>query len=108
MSWQVGTWTKTMDTLKTEGAKFVQARVQEGSLDGAPAAAQRAAAEEFVRSKVAVDMVDIAKQMSKSTSGCAELERMAADQAGHEQRILPSSRQEMPLCWPQPYKGPDR
>ena len=75
-----------MDTLSAEAAKFARARAQEGSSDGALAAARRAAAEEFVRSSVAVDMVDIARQMRRSSSGRAELERMAADLAEHDQQ----------------------
>ena len=58
-------WTTTMDKLSAEAAKFAQAHAQQGSLDSAPAAAQRAAAEEVVRSTVAVDMIDIAKRMGK-------------------------------------------
>ena len=77
-------WNNTMDTLSAEAAEFARARAQEGSSDGALAAARQAAAEEFVRSSVAVDMVDIARQMRRSSSGRAELERMAADLAEHD------------------------
>ena len=39
-----------------------------------------------MRTKVAVDMGDIARHMAKSKGGLAELERMAADQAKQEQQ----------------------
>ncbi|MEO2236627.1 MAG: hypothetical protein ABGW95_00045, partial [Candidatus Poseidoniia archaeon] len=78
-------WHATMGRLSAEAAKFAQAQVQQGSSDGAPVAARRAAAEELVRSSVAVDMIDVAKQMGKSSGGRAELERMAAAQSEDEQ-----------------------
>ena len=77
-------WSATMGRLSAEAAKFAKAQVQQESSDGAPAAARQVAAEEFVRSSVAVDMIDIAKQMGKSRGGRAELERMAAAQAENE------------------------
>ena len=42
--------------------------------DSAHVVTQMAAAKELIRNTIAVDMIDIAKQMGKTSGGCQELQ----------------------------------
>ena len=71
-----------MARLNTEAAKWAQARLEQRSGQNvATAVAKEVATKEFVRTTIAVDMGDVARQMSRSSKTCAELEHIAAAQS---------------------------
>ncbi len=70
----------TMDKLRTQATKIVQASLRAPSGDDVIGAVAKAAAQEHVR-RISVDLQDIAKQMAKSKgSAKAELERLVCQQ----------------------------
>ena len=72
-------WNASVERLNAEAAKFAQAELKqrEGD-DSASAIARQVGTKELVRTSIAVDMIDIAKQMSKSSKTLADLEMLAA------------------------------
>ena len=82
-------WTAIMEKPNAEAAKFAQANAQQAARDERThLATQKTAAEELVRASIAVDMIDIAKQIAKSNCGRGELERLAAAQTDNEEKQL--------------------
>ena len=69
-------WSAIMQKLEAEAHKFAKAELKQHLSDEASAAAalQQTASAERVRTRVAVDMIDIARHLSKTSKHCAELE----------------------------------
>ena len=66
-------WNASMEKLDAQAAKFAQANMQHiAGDDGAHVAAQKVATKEFVRNSIAVDIIDIAKQMAKTSGARGE------------------------------------
>ena len=80
-------WNASVERLNAEAAKFAQAELKqrEGD-DSASAIARQVGTKELVRTSIAVDMIDIAKQMSKSSKTLADLEMLAAAQSANEKK----------------------
>ena len=76
-----------MAKVNAEAAKFAQATLQQASAqNSATAIAKQVATKEFVRTTIAVDMADVARQMTKSNKNYAELQSLAAAQSENEQK----------------------
>ena len=77
-----------MTRLNAEAGKYAQAAIEQRlGEDPVRAVATQVATKEFLRTSVAVDMVDIARRMSKSAKEQAEMQRLVAAQIddGHAQ-----------------------
>ena len=75
-----------MARLNAEAAKYAQAKLQQASGQNlATAVAKGVATKEFVRTTIAVDMADVARQMTRSSKTCAELQSIVAAQSENEQ-----------------------
>ena len=84
-----------METLSAEGAKFAQAHMKQQSGDEvAEAITQKTAIKMLVSSTIAVNLQDIARQMTKNQKAKAEWERLGATQEDTEPTALavPSGR----------------
>ena len=82
-------WTANMNRLNAEAAKYAQAEVQQrngGEHPDASNAVKQIAAREVIRTSIAVDMIDIAQKLSRSSKARAELQALAAAQDENEQR----------------------
>ena len=76
-----------MARLNAEAAKFAQAKLQQASGQNlATAVAKENATKEFVRTTVAVDMADVARQITRSSKTCAELQGIIAAQSEYEKK----------------------
>ena len=77
-----------MDRLNSEAAKVAAAHVQQVSTaeSKAEVASPEVAAKEVIRTSIAVDMTEIARQLVKTSSGRADLESLVASQGEHEQQ----------------------
>ena len=81
-------WNASMEKLNAEAAKFAQSSMQQAAGDdSARVATQKAAAKELVRNSIAVDMIDIAKQMTKTNGGREAMERLATAQTDNEKKM---------------------
>ena len=82
-----------MQKLDAEAAKFAQAELKQ-RCDGQHSAAlalQQSACTEMVRTSVAVDMIDIARHLSKTSKHRAELERLVTEQSENQWKIAMGS-----------------
>ena len=86
-------WQKGFQTLNDEAAKFAQAAIEAEGEGGekceakqAASALKQAACAETVRTTVAVDMIDVAQKLSKSTKKIAELQSLIALQPEDEEK----------------------
>ena len=72
-----------MRKLDAEAAKFAQAELQQrrGDQHYAEAALQQTACKEMVRTSVAVDMIDVARRLSRTSTNRAELQSLVAAQS---------------------------
>ena len=78
-----------LETLTAEGAKYAQAHMKEQSGgEVAEASAQKTAIKELLSSTIAVNLQDIARQMSKNKAARAEWERLVAAQEDTEPTAL--------------------
>ena len=85
-------WKQGMTRINTEAAKFAQATAQRNNKDEPPASRQAAAvkqiaAKEIVRTSIAVDMIDVARQLNKSMKNQAEMQTLMAAQTENEQKM---------------------
>ena len=80
-------WSASMDRLNSEAAKVAAAHVQQVSTaeSKAEVATREVAAKEVIRTSIAVDMTDIARQMVRTNSGRADLERLVVSQSQEQQ-----------------------
>ena len=70
-----------------QAAKFAQAKFhQRSGQNVATAVAKEVATTEVVRTSIAVDMADVARQMTRSSKTCAELQSLVTAQSGDEQK----------------------
>ena len=76
-------WSASMRKLDAEAAKFAQAELQQrrGDQHSAEAALQQTACKEMVRTSVAVDMIDVARRLSRTSINRAELQSLVAAQS---------------------------
>ena len=77
-----------MGRLNREAAKVAAVHMQQVSTaaSNAEVASREAAAREVIRSSIAVDMTEIARQLVKTSGGRAGLESLVASQGEHEQQ----------------------
>ena len=85
-------WREGMTRINTEAAKFAQAEAQRHNSDEPLASRQVAvvkqiAAKEMVRTSIAVDMIDVARRMTKSIPTRAEMQSLMTAQTEHEQQM---------------------
>ena len=90
-----------MSRLNAEAAKFAQAELQQHNGVGksiVSGVVKQVATKELARATVAVDMIDIARSMSRSIKSRAELQSLVAAQSEHEQQqphealVVPSGK----------------
>ena len=82
-------WNASTGKLNAEAAKVAQAEVQQRSGGEHPTASSvvtQVASKEIVRTTIAVDMIDIARGLSRSSKARADLESLAAAQAEAQQQ----------------------
>ena len=73
-----------MEKFDAQAAKFAHANMQHIAGDnGVHVAAQKVATKEFVRNSIAVDIIDIAKQMAKTCARAANLSVATFDSLQH-------------------------
>jgi len=78
-----------LETLSVEGAKFAQAQMKQQSGDEVvEAVAQKTAIKELISTTVAVNLQDIARQMTKNKQAKSEWERLVAAQEEKEPTAL--------------------
>ena len=81
-------WSASMQKLNAEAAKFAQAEMKQRSGDehSAATALQPTVCAEMVRTSVAVDMIDIARNLSRSSKHRAELQSLVTAQSENEEK----------------------
>jgi hypothetical protein len=81
-------WNASMSKLNAEAAKCAQAAMKLSGVEQptAVSATKLVASKEMVRSKIAVDMIDIARGLSKSSRNSAELQNLIAGHAEAQQQ----------------------
>ena len=81
-------WSASMQKLNAEATKFAQAEMTQ-RLNGGHSAAtalQQTACTEMVRTRVAVDMIDVARQLSRTSKHRAEFESLVTAQSENEMK----------------------
>jgi len=81
-------WTASMQKLDAEAAKFAQAEMKQrrGGQHSAATAMQQTACTEMVRTSVAVDMIDVARHLSRTSKHRAELQSLVTAQSENEEK----------------------
>ena len=82
-------WNASMSKLSAQAAKFAQAEMQQHSGDehsAVSSVAKQDVAKEVVQTSIAVDMIEIARGLTRSKANRAELQSTVAAQAENEQQ----------------------